>query len=90
MSGIKDYTEFQKEFQEYVNKYELIREFAYKMKSTPGGVVSLFHAIGLEALKQFESEINKNFGVSVPGLLNDLKNKNYSELEKKLFKLMRE
>ena len=89
MNKIKDYTEFQKEFQEYVNKYELIREFAYKMKSTPGGVVSLFHAIGIEAFKQFESEINVKLGVSVSDLLNDLKNKDYSELEKKLSKLMR-
>ncbi len=61
MTVINDIEKFQKEFEDYVKKFEQIRELAGRLKTSPGTLVEMFFGIGLEALKHTESILQKEF-----------------------------
>lgn len=52
---------FVKEFEDYINKFEKIRELAQRFKTSPGSVMEMFFSIGLEALRQTESIMKNEF-----------------------------
>lgn len=61
MTIINDIEKKQKEFEDYVKKFEEIRELASRFKTSPGTLVEMFFGIGLEALKHTESILQKEF-----------------------------
>ena len=80
MTVINDIENFQKEFEDYVKKFEQIRELALRFKTNPGTLVEMFFGIGLEALKHTESILQKEFQSKLDelfpsGIGKDLRNK---------------
>ncbi len=61
MTIIQDVEKFQKEFEDYVKKFEFVRELARRFKTNPGAVMEMFFGIGIEALKHTEAILQKDF-----------------------------
>lgn len=59
--NVKEVRQLIKEFDDYVEKYDEIRELSRRFKTTPGVLVEMFFGIGLEALKHTESILQKEF-----------------------------
>ena len=62
---IANVEQFQKDFENYVKKFEQIRELAGRLKTSPGILVEMFFGIGLEALKHTESILQREFNSKI-------------------------
>ncbi|MCH8035294.1 MAG: hypothetical protein IH950_16265 [Bacteroidetes bacterium] len=77
MRTIKSIKDFQKEFEYYVNKFEQIRELAYKLKTTPALIVDVLFVIGVKSLENIEGivkdEIRAMLDKQFPNIKSEVK-----------------
>ena len=62
-----------KDFENYVKKFDELREIALKFKTTPGLLTDMFFKIGLEALTRTEAILHKEFEIKLTKFSEDLK-----------------
>lgn len=79
MTAIKNIKEFQKEFENYVNKFEQIRELAYKFKTTPVLILEVLFTIGVQSLENIEGIAKKEIKIQLDKLFPDVSSQLKSE-----------
>lgn len=83
-SLLNNIVDFQKEFQDYVNQYEKIRELSLKVKITPSIIIDLFYTIGMTALTRTEEYMEDELRNKLLNMFSEISDDDLDEFVKKL------
>jgi len=78
----KNIDNIQKQFEDYVKKYNSILELAERFKTTPAEITEFLFSVGVEALNRTENILTDEFKVKTKNILEFFRD--FEELKKKV------